>query len=265
MIATLTTSSTSSALAVQCRVIVALILREVHTLYGHTKLGYLWAIIMTAFQIGIFWIIRLFLGAHAPHGMGMAVFLLCGFIPLRMFSDTVMRCMAAVNGNRALLTFPQVTELDLMLARTAVVWGTQLVCALVILSLALALGEPMTLHDPASLASTLIFAPLLGLGVGTIFSSIACFWSTLERLVPLLMRFFFFTSGVFFEVSELPARFSEYLMINPLAHLIEWQRHGFSLSAISPLHSISYVIVWCLFSLSLGLLLERHMRGKKAL
>ena len=68
----------SSALTVQGRVITALILREVHTLYGNTRLGYLWAIIQTAFNIAVFWLFREFLGAHAPHGMGMAVFLLCG-------------------------------------------------------------------------------------------------------------------------------------------------------------------------------------------
>ena len=95
--------SVSSALTVQGRVITALILREVHTLYGNTRLGYLWAIIQTAFNIGVFWLFREFLGAHAPHSMEMAVFLLCGFIPWYMFSDTVSRCMKAVSANQALL------------------------------------------------------------------------------------------------------------------------------------------------------------------
>ena len=131
----------SSALTVQGRVITALILREVHTLYGNTRLGYLWAIIQTAFNIGVFWLFRESLGAHAPHGMGMAVFLLCGFIPWYMFRDTISRCVKAVSANQALLTFPQVTELDLMIARCIVVWGTQLVCAVIILSIAAALGS----------------------------------------------------------------------------------------------------------------------------
>ena len=76
--------SVSSALTVQGRVIYALVMREVHTLYGNTRLGYLWAIIQTAFNIAVFWLFLEFLGAHAPHGMGMAVFLLCGFIPWYM-------------------------------------------------------------------------------------------------------------------------------------------------------------------------------------
>ena len=157
--------SASSSLTVQGRVIAALILREIHTLYGNTSLGYLWAVILTAFNISVFWLFREMFGAHAPHGMGMAVFLLCGFIPWYIFNDTVSRCMSAVRANQALLTFPQVTELDLMFGRLIVVWGTQSVCAAIILALAAALGQPMELRRPGALAATLFFAPLLGLGM----------------------------------------------------------------------------------------------------
>ncbi len=256
------TPSVSSALTVQGRVIAALILREVHTLYGNTRLGYLWAIIQTAFNIAVFWLFREFLGAHAPHGMGIAVFLLCGFIPWYMFSSTIARCMSAVNANQALLTFPQVTELDLMIARVIVIWGTQLVCAIVILSIAAFMGQSMELRHPGTLAATLFFAPLLGLGTGLVFASLARLWPTLERLVPILMRFLFFASGVFFQVSELPARFSTPLLLNPVAQLIEWQRYGFSASSAAPLYSAGYVAAWCLTSLCLGLLLERYARGR---
>ena len=257
------TPSVSPALTVQGRVIAALILREVHTLYGNTKLGYLWAIIQTAFNIAVFWLFREFLGAHAPHGMGMAVFLLCGFIPWHIFSDTISRCMKAVSANQALLTFPQVTELDLMIARVIVVWGTQLVSAIVILSVAAALGQSMELRHPGTLAATLFFAPLLGLGMGLVFASLSRLWPTLERLIPILMRFLFFASGVFFQVSELPARFSAPLLPNPAAQLIEWQRYGFSASSASPLYSVGYMVAWCLISLCLGLLLERYVRGRE--
>lgn len=255
--------SVSPALTVQGRVIYALVMREVHTLYGNTRLGYLWAIIQTAFGIGIFWAFRELMGAHAPHGMGIAVFLLCGFIPWYIFNDVVSRCMNAARGNQALLTFPQVTELDLMLARVIVVWGTQLVCAIGILSISAALGQPLELRHPVTLAATLFFAPLLGLGMGLVFASLARLWPTLERLVPILMRFLFFASGVFFQVSELPARFSAPLLLNPAAQLIEWQRYGFSASSAAPLYSIGYVAAWCLGSLCLGLLLERYVRGRE--
>lgn len=53
----------SSGWIVQGRVIMALILREVYTLYGSSRLGYLWAVIQTMFGIGIFWGIREIAGA----------------------------------------------------------------------------------------------------------------------------------------------------------------------------------------------------------
>lgn len=253
----------SSAMTVQKRVIYAIILREVHTLYGNTRLGYLWAIIQAAFNISVFWLFREFIGAHAPHGMSTVVFLLCGFIPWYMVSDTVSRCMNAVRANQALLTFPQVTELDLMIARVIVVWGTQLVSGMIILFIAIALGQPMELRQPGTLAATVFLAPMLGLGWGLIFASLARFWPTWERLVPILMRFLFFASGIFFQVSELPSRFSDILMLNPVAQIIEWQRYGFSASSSSPLHNVGYITTWCLFSLCFGLLLERHARGRE--
>lgn len=250
------------ALNVQCRVVTALILREVHTLYGNTRLGYLWAVIQTAFGIGVFWGIRAIMGAHAPHGMGMAVFLLCGFIPWYMFSHVLLRSMVAARANQALLTFPQVTELDLALARVIVIWGTQIVSALALLLLAVALEQPLRLYRPASLAATLFAAPCLGLGMGLVCASLARFWPTLDKLVPMLLRMLFFASGIFFSVSSFPARIAHVLLLNPLLQIIEWQRRGFSGSSEAPLYSVGYVAAWCAVALCLGLLLERHARGR---
>lgn len=256
-------SSVSSGLTVQGRVLYALVMREVHTLYGNTKLGYLWAIIQTAFGIGVFWGLRTILGAHAPHGMSMIVFLLSGFIPWYMFSHTVSRCMSAVKANKALLTFSQITELDLMIARVIVVWGTQAVCAIVIISVAAALGQPVELLHPGTLVATLFFAPLLGLGIGTICASLARLWPTLDKLIPMCLRILFFASGVFFTVSRFPSRLSEILLLNPMMQLIEWQRYGFSHSSSAPIYSITYISAWCLIALCLGLLLRHYVRGRE--
>lgn len=65
---------------VEARVISALMLREIHTINGNSKLGYLWVLIQSIFGIGAFWTVRHFMGAsQAPHGMGIAMFLAIGF------------------------------------------------------------------------------------------------------------------------------------------------------------------------------------------
>ena len=98
--------------------------------------------------------------------------------------------------------------------------------------------------------------------MGLIFASLARLWPTLDKLIPMCLRILFFASGVFFYVSELPARFADVLLINPVAQLIEWQRYGFSASSAAPAYDIGYIAAWCAVSLCAGLLLERHARGR---
>lgn len=162
----------SSGWIVQGRVIMALILREVHTLYGSSRLGYLWAVIQTMFGIGIFWGIREIAGARAPHGMSVLMFLLAGFGLWATFSETLTKCMTAVNGNKALLTFPQVTPLDLMLSRTVVVWGTQLSSGCVIAGIAAFCGTSLYVSDWTGLFAAFLLTPLLGLGCGMLCASL---------------------------------------------------------------------------------------------
>ena len=63
-----------SALIVQGRVIYALMMREVHTIYGTSRLGYLWALFDTIMGIVIFWALRTVMGFHPPHGMPILFF-----------------------------------------------------------------------------------------------------------------------------------------------------------------------------------------------
>mgnify|MGYP000600479291 CR=1 FL=1 len=137
-------------------------------------------------------------GARAPHGMSVLMFLLAGFGLWATFSETLTKCMTAVNGNKALLTFPQVTPLDLMLSRTVVVWGTQLSSGCVIAGIAAFCGTSLYVSDWTGLFAAFLLTPLLGLGCGMLCASLAVFWPTLEKIVPMILRILFFASGTFF-------------------------------------------------------------------
>ena len=203
----------SSGWIVQGRVIMALILREVHTLYGSSRLGYLWAVIQTMFGIGIFWGIREIAGARAPHGMSVLMFLLAGFGLWATFSETLTKCMTAVNGNKALLTFPQVTPLDLMLSRTVVVWGTQLSSGCVIAGIAAFCGTSLYVSDWTGLFAAFLLTPLLGLGCGMLCASLAVFWPRRWKIIARVHRILFFASGIF-SVSMFPKNIADILLLN---------------------------------------------------
>lgn len=253
-----------SAFVVQGRVIYALMMREVHTIYGTSRLGYMWALIQTMWSIGVFWGIRYLLGAKAPHGMHILMFLLVGFGFFKIFSGIINKCMSAVSGNRALLTFPQVTPADLMLSRMVITWATELVAAMLIITVGILLGMPFYLTDFGGLLIVLLLSPLLGLGLGMALASLAVLYPALEKIVPMVMRILFFTSGLFYSATTLPSYVLKYLWYNPMLQIIEWARvclsRGYSTISYSPLYLVSVT----LFCLCFGLLMERYVRRRLA-
>lgn len=248
---------------VQCRVIAALTLREVHTINGDSKLGYLWVLVQSVFSIGVFWALRTFLNAHAPHGMSMALFLALGFGIWTVFSSGISKTMSAVSGNKGLLSFPQVTEFDVMLARILVLSATQLIVTAIIIAASVFFGYVFRPGDWL-LALTLIgLIPLCALGLGMIISSLAVFVPVLEKIVPMVMRILFFVSGVFFSVDMFPQYISEVLMWNPILQAIELMRvslhQGYSVNGLS----LGYLSIFTVCVLGLGGFLERYVRSRR--
>ena len=254
-----------SGLIVQGRVIKALMLREIHTIYGNSKLGYLWVLIQSVFGIAVFWGVRHFMGVtQAPHGMGMAMFLAIGFGVWNIFSTTINRCMTAVSGNKALLTFPQVTELDVMISRTLVTTATQVLVTMLIISGAwLMLGEPFVLGSLPLILTLLVVVPFMSLGFGLLLSSLAVFIPALEKLVPMILRILFFVSGVFFSISLFSQSLTSVLLWNPVLHAVELFREA--MHAPYAIHgvSLSYLLLVTMTVCTIGGLLERYVRSRR--
>ena len=251
-----------SALKVQGRVIHALMMREVHTIYGTSRLGYLWALIDTMTAVVIFWALRTVMGFQPPHGMPILFFLLAGFCLFNIFRGTVNKCMSAVAGNKALLTFPQVTPLDLMVGRMVVLWGKELVSAFILIMIAALFGVYFSVSNFAVFVFTLLIPALLGLGVGMICHAINVYFPVTEKIVNILLRIMFFTSGVFFSISRFPSYVMDYVWWNPMIQIIEMCRMSISSGYRAMPYSVFYLCACTAICLCLGLLLERHVRGR---
>ncbi len=251
---------------VEARVISALVLREIHTINGNSKLGYLWVLIQSVFSIGVFWGMRQFMGAgQAPHGMNMAMFLAIGMGVWGIFSNTVSRCMSAVSGNRALLTFPQVTELDVMIARTLVVSATQiLVTVIIIVVSAVLLDYRIIIGNFPLLLMLLCCVPLMSFGIGLIITSITVFVPVLEKIVPMVLRVMFFVSGVFFSLSAFNSTVAEYLLLNPVMQSIELFRESLHEPYEIQGLNFGYILIMTISSCAIGGLLERYVRSRRS-
>lgn len=248
-------------LKTQVRVVRALMLRETKTLFGKHKLGYLWVFIQASFIIAVFWVIRARALTNPPFELSTPIFLLGGFIPWFIFSEAVTSSMNAINGNRALLAYPQVFPVDLLIARTLLLGATYFCVMLLFMVFISFLGYQVTLHEPEKVLLSLGLTLSLGFGIGAICSSFNLMLPTTARIVPMLLRILFFTSGLFFSMSEMPLYIQEILFFNPVSHTIELLRSGFSASYPEHFISLPYVSGFVVIVLALGLLLERYSRN----
>src|SRR5262245_14477503 len=105
------------SLALQFRVIGALIIREIHTRFGRENLGFGWIIaepLVFALPVLAMWsLIR----AKFEHGLPMIAFMWSGYLPLLLFRHVSGRMLMFVRVNAGLLYHQQVTILDLFIAR----------------------------------------------------------------------------------------------------------------------------------------------------
>jgi ABC-type polysaccharide/polyol phosphate export systems, permease component len=247
----------------QMRVLWALCLREMHGKHGKSKLGYFWVLFKTFFGITIFWFIREKAGFTTPHAMPLPLYLLLGFIPWYIFSNGLRMVMEAVKTNRALLTFPHVSPLDLYLSSGLVTWVTEVVVFGLFLLVISLMGYSYKLHDPITLFTMLVMLGFFAFGLGLVLSALSLYLPVIERVVPVVLRIMFFTSGIFYSPSQLTARFSSYIYWNPLVNYIEACRAAFCVRTPFPEIKMTYITCLTFILLALGLLVERYVRTKQ--
>ena len=107
----------SEALALQGRVLLALMLREARTRYGRTKIGYLWAVLEPSLHTAAFCVMYSCMGRVAPLGGGLPAFLVTGMSTYFGFIRIMDRVDGAYASNAALLSFPVVKIMDVFVGR----------------------------------------------------------------------------------------------------------------------------------------------------
>lgn len=177
-----------------------------------------------------------------------------------MFSRISGAVSRAVKSSKALLTYPQVKGIDIMLALVILEFATLFLVAVIYLLGASYLGVFVSIERPLEVLLALFLVSSLGLGFGLLSSTARLYWSAYNNFQSAFMRVLFFTSGKFFIVSMLPATLQEWLWYNPLLHVVEWIRSAFFGGFESQFYDLRYPLMVALVMLFLGLASERLSR-----
>lgn len=251
-----------AGLLVQFQVIHALILRETRTRFGHSQLGYLWALIEPMFWIGTMAGMYALGGSTGRTGMTMVGFIGTGIISYELFRNCESRVQVAVASNMPLLFYPQVKPLDMMISRVLLEYATWFSVFAVILGGEALLRGDLDIDDPLLVMTGLLLSGALGGSLGAVLCSLSAYSSSVERFSNALLRPVMFLSGTFFAFEDVPPQVAAYLVYNPVLHVVELVRDGWYPTYTTTRVNMWYPSCWVVVLTLLALMLERVVRPR---
>lgn len=250
-------SSFLQGLAIQRRVLHALMMREIITRFGRENLGVLWLFAEPMlFTVGV---TTLWTAAKLNHGSRLPIvaFAVTGYSSVLMWRNAASQCSVAVEANKSLLYHRSVQVIDLLLTRIALEVAGASASFLILATLFGFLGW---MPPPVDLLQVL-FGWLMLAWVG---GSLALLIGAGSAVTPLVHRLWhptayllFPLSGAAFMVDWLPRRFRDLVLLLPMVHGVEMLREGWFGNLVHTHYSVGYLTACCLVLTLAGLCVLR--------
>jgi capsular polysaccharide transport system permease protein len=243
---------------VQRDVIYALLLREVGSRFGKSRVGALWVLVEPiahlVFPIAMFG----FALERAIPGINYPVFLAYGFLPFLLFKTVCLQTMEGTNANRGLLSYRQVMLMDVFIAKALAYCAIEaLVFAIVLSGLAM-FGFEVLPTAPIEFGLVMLLTVSLGFGLGLLFAALSSLVPDSKSVIRILFLPLYFASGVLFPISRLPDAWTDMLALNPVLHLLELSRTT-AIAHYEPIRQVSvlYPFGIAIFATFCGLAMYR--------
>ncbi len=244
----------------QRNVVFALFIRELKARFGHFRLGYLWAVGEPVAMVAVLSAIRLALGNADIAGVPYPLFFASAIIPFFFFQTTVNQCLLAVENNIPLLNYRIVKPADPVIARCLLELFIYTATGFLIIGGLVCLGFTFRWNDTLGVIAVMSCLGAFTLGLSLLVAVSGALMHDSKKVVPILIRPFFFISGIFFAASSLPSGIRELLLWNPLLHVSELIREYMFADYQSHEGSLGFLFTTSLASLFLGLATYRTNR-----
>lgn len=251
--------SSRSSLAITLSVWKALFIRESLARLFSVRGAWFWLILEPIYHIAYLMAIFVIIRVRHVGGIETPLWIMIGMLAFLTFRRTGTQLSNAINANKALFAYRQVTPLDAALVR-GLLEGFLMVIVTVVLCVAAGLfGFKINPSDPLLILAAFAGLWLLGVGYGLLLSVAVELIPEVGRIAGLAMTPLYFASGTIFPISTVPQPYQNALMLNPVAHGLEAARLGFSsyYHAVPSL-SMSYLYGFSLTLIFAGLVLHRR-------
>lgn len=252
--------SIKHALQEKRNVMGAVMLRDMRSRFFNHGLGFLlvplWPLVHMLVLLTIYSVV----GRQAPYGESMPIFFATGLLPTLTFMYVSRGMALSLLLNRNMLAFPVVTILDVMTARAALEIIGAFVTLFLLFSIFLLHGDDPIPSDVFEAMYGYLSVLILSIGAGYLVGITCMFFKFFVTIWALSLITIYISSGIMFVPSKLPDEVVYYLSFNPVFQVVEWVRSAYYPGYASRHLDKSYVLLYGLVCLFLGLVVERLLR-----
>lgn len=245
------------SLAIQGRIIYALMMRELITRFGRRNLGVLWLIgepMLFTTGVTTLWTAA---GLHHGSPLPIVAFAISGYSSVLMWRNTTSHCIAALEQNLNLLYHRNVRVLDVLISRILLEAAGATLSFAVLSIGAISLGLADVPDDPLKVVGGWLMLAWFGASLGITLGTAVAYSDLVDRLWHPASYLLFPLSGAAFMVEWLPPGTRDVVLSLPMVHGVEYVREGFFGGVVRTHHDLGYMACANLVLSFLGLILMR--------
>ena len=219
--------SLHEALAIERRVIFALLMREALTRYGRHNIGFLWLFVEPMiFTVGV---TALWSLTKTVHGSSIPItaFALTGYSSVLLWRNMPGRCINALYPNLPLLYHRNVRILDIFIARLVLEFMGATMSFMLLGILFHMIGWMELPEDLLEVIGGWFILAWFGMALALFLGALSVRSELVEKLWHPLSYLVFPLSGSAFMVDALPHEAQGYVLLLPMVHGVEIVREGY--------------------------------------
>jgi ABC-type polysaccharide/polyol phosphate export permease len=252
-------ASLGNSVAIQVRVLHALLMREVITRFGRENLGVLWLVgEPMIFTLGVAGLWTIY-GMHHTSAIPIVAFAVTGYSSVLMWRNSVTRSNAAVEQNKALLFHRNVQIIDVITTRTLLEIGGATSSFILLACFFMFIGWMRAPVDALEVVFGWVLLAWFGAALALLMGAAAAASDLVERLWHPASYLLFPLSGAAFMVDWLPVRLQRYVLLLPMVHGTEMMREGWFGNVVRTHHNVGYMAGVCLVLSLTALFVQRQV------
>lgn len=248
------------ALKRQINVMHAVILRDIRSRFFSHGLGFLIAPLFPVAHIVILLTIYTATSRTAIFGDDLKLFFATGLVPVLTITYISRFMSSSLLANKSMLAFPAVRLIDIVLARSILEFLAIVISTFLIVIILMGFGTSPAPYFPYEAFICMVFTAVLAVGIGIVVSVITAIFPIASMVYAFSTVIIYLASGAPIYLEALPAKIVYICSFNPAFQAVAWMRSAYYMGYPTQYLDKTYLLMWAICSLAVGLLMERSLR-----